>query len=399
MCDYAHDGKTYARYIPITNVIKVDVDEFDTVDSLVEFLGHLSKSLVSHHIEHVRVDIVLGNGSSAKTLKRFIEYTARTGILPFIDQGLLSEDYIEDVVDKARQSPASWIVGYFTSGKHYITSYYAELDPRHSKLCSIVGWPTYLSGRAKTTMSFLPDKKKIQRTDLRNGVIHRTDLAYYATDDELFIPVTRYASGFEKGGYYGGVTTDRCGTYYYYEPDSDYVLQASRFAMYRNKYTALKTLLEMYASSSSSRTEKDIRIFNHAREIFQTYIPGILSLFEFYGENVRKSMPYVGFHAATRRENIPKHLIDLADQFMMGNVVKYKGVTYDPTSKGVTNKDLMTRMYAHEDVLDESLCEMTRMMNIDVLILTHMVGTNRLVTEVLDTRPRFSMRDNLYELT
>lgn len=164
---------------------------------------------------------------------------------------------------------------------------------------------------------------------------------------------------------------------YYYEEDSDYILRAPKFGVYRNKYTALKTLLEMYASSTSSHTEKDDKIFNNAKGMFRTYIPAILSLFGPYNAEDRKNV----------------------DRFMTGEVIERKGVRYDPTSKGVANNVLMSRMYAHEDVLDESLCEMTRMMNIDVLILTHMVGTNRLVTEVLDTRPRFSMRDNLYEMT
>lgn len=43
-------------------------------------------------------------------------------------------------------------------------------------------------------------------------------------------------------------------------------------------------------------------------------------------------------------------------------------------------------LYAVEDYLDQILCKIAKLHGYDVIILTHMVGSHQVVTEVLDTR-------------
>jgi hypothetical protein len=45
-------------------------------------------------------------------------------------------------------------------------------------------------------------------------------------------------------------------------------------------------------------------------------------------------------------------------------------------------------LYAQEDDLDQPICIFAKKRNIDILILTHMVGSSQVVTEILDTRDR-----------
>jgi len=42
----------------------------------------------------------------------------------------------------------------------------------------------------------------------------------------------------------------------------------------------------------------------------------------------------------------------------------------------------------HNPIYDQPLCKAARSKGIDVVVLTHMVGAFRLVSEVLDTRER-----------
>ena len=54
--------------------------------------------------------------------------------------------------------------------------------------------------------------------------------------------------------------------------------------------------------------------------------------------------------------------------------------------------------YAKEDSLDQILCDLARKFGYDVVILTNMVGSQQIVTEVLDTRPREESFANLHYL-
>ncbi len=64
---------------------------------------------------------------------------------------------------------------------------------------------------------------------------------------------------------------------------------------------------------------------------------------------------------------------------MLGNRRVYTGGVHGVKSLG---------LYAAEDDLDQHLCNLGKLCNIDVIILTDMVGSHQIVTEVLDTRPR-----------
>jgi len=45
-------------------------------------------------------------------------------------------------------------------------------------------------------------------------------------------------------------------------------------------------------------------------------------------------------------------------------------------------------LYAKEDDLDQAICQLGRDHGIDIIILTHMIDSFKIVTEVLDTKDR-----------
>ena len=54
-------------------------------------------------------------------------------------------------------------------------------------------------------------------------------------------------------------------------------------------------------------------------------------------------------------------------------------------------------LYAKEDDFDQSICIAVRAKSIDIIILTDMIGSHQVVTEILDTRERsVSFKSLLY---
>lgn len=99
------------------------------------------------------------------------------------------------------------------------------------------------------------------------------------------------------------------------------------------------------------------------------------------------------------RSDIPPKLLEMADAFMNGEVVKYKGRTFNPATNKEDEEDVeLVDLWAHEDPLDGEVCKMGYVVGLDAILLTHMVGTYGYVVEVLDTRTRGEIRENLHEL-
>lgn len=62
----------------------------------------------------------------------------------------------------------------------------------------------------------------------------------------------------------------------------------------------------------------------------------------------------------------------------------YKECAYESNRKVYCG--MLLNLYAEEDELDQPLCRMASKLCYDIVILTHMVGSHQVVTEVLDTR-------------
>ncbi|CAK7995034.1 Hypothetical protein POVR1_LOCUS552 [uncultured virus] len=57
------------------------------------------------------------------------------------------------------------------------------------------------------------------------------------------------------------------------------------------------------------------------------------------------------------------------------------------------------KMYAIEDDFDQPICKIAHAKGIDIVTLTHMVGSHQVVTEILDTRDRSDSFKSLIYLT
>lgn len=166
----------------------------------------------------------------------------------------------------------------------------------------------------------------------------------------LLIPVVRYQQGMSRGIYFSETSKKICGTYYYFEPASDYYLKCSTLFIAVNKMTAYFTLVEGTEREKEAK-ELSLDIINSA---------------------------YFDYKEPTSGKKVK----DIFDQMLVGNekVLEW-------------NED----MYAKEDKFDQPLCQVAKNKGLEVVILSAMTGTSRVVTEILDTRDRSISFSSIYQ--
>ena len=164
-------------------------------------------------------------------------------------------------------------------------------------------------------------------------------------DDGLYnglqIPVLRYQVG--MAGYLTATPSSEsfCGTFYYYDPSSPFLLDGGRTLVSWNKITACLDL--------------GISINEVYDMLYQSLSNSALNV----------------------------------DRIELYNSIKsYKDKLIDPM---IHRKDL----YAKEDIFDQPLCVTASKMGINTVILKYMTGENRVVSELLDTRSRIDSFSNI----
>lgn len=183
----------------------------------------------------------------------------------------------------------------------------------------------------------LPDFEKLIYKKSKRPI---NDMSMYLTDEKekidlnnsKFIQVTRYSLSVQGTRFYGDIYQG-CGTYYFYENESDTYLSFSTYLIEKTKYRAILKILNLHDKSSISKVQK------------------YYAKLDLNGE---------------QRDYIENPNID----------------------KNTDDKNLLEKFYAIEDDFDNILCEYARQFGYDVVILTNMVGKTQIVEEVLDTRPR-----------
>ena len=189
---------------------------------------------------------------------------------------------------------------------------------------------------------------------------------YDANGEIVFlIRVSRYSVGMSRGLYFESNVGKYCGTFYYYEPDSDVLLNIGHkgeFEMFRNKVEAAISLSKRALKVSSPEFSDVIKYSLYT-------LDGVI-------ERMAKSLP-------KKILDEPKGDREIADAlwaYWSGrNTTKWLAYNDDTYVK---------EWYALEDPLDQMICTSARLLRLKVLILSNMTGANRLVTEVLDTRSR-----------
>jgi hypothetical protein len=188
-------------------------------------------------------------------------------------------------------------------------------------------------------------------------------------DGKLFLPVTRYGKSAQHGTYYGeddfaqSPRTDFCGTYYYWEPESDVFLNLGKNLFFPNKIMAL------YHFDPKNPL---------LGEILRKYLLFIWA--EDYIDHSLEKNNTENTKALLRLFNGTLDPMFLFDDLYRDPKGHYMGSIF----------------HAKEDVLDQALCQSAKKAGYDTIILSQMPGGSRVVSEVLDVRSRTDSLENLY---
>lgn len=264
-------------------------------------------------------------------------------------------------------------------------------DP-HYKYAGYIG-AFGTSKRPYTSMTHLrPQQKEIPKKVLSSSFVKDKSGAPQIILDEKsrnkvkIIPVSRYAVDQLKGAYYeeeeeeeeGETKKEKekyCGTFYFWEPDSNVYLELGATFYANNKYEALVKL-----------DPKNPLIFDATRIYFDQFKE--LNLF-------RNDSPY------SSMENLEDETDHTVSSLIGDFLYLFEGV-----EKYYKRHFTMTDLYyeipknpgdgiyigwafdAFEDFLDQELCKVAKSKGVDTIILSKMPASKRINTEILDTRSR-----------
>lgn len=202
------------------------------------------------------------------------------------------------------------------------------------------------------------------------------DKILIGNDDWNYVPVTRYASGMSRGLYYSKKSTlkNYCGTFFYNEPESTTLLAYKTVHKSYNKYTACNDLYPLLLQKNKKLASA---VYDKIQDLTDSsYMPQL----ELY---INGTIPQDLMLT-------PSELIEL---YETSNIeIYYTDNKIKALSKIIPNVKHYAvdrlYLYAAEDSLDQALCLMGKALDIDIIILTNMIGSFQVVTEILDTRTR-----------
>ena len=168
--------------------------------------------------------------------------------------------------------------------------------------------------------------------------------------------------------------------FFYYEPESTTYLTGT-IRIFRNKYQAIKELW------------KEAKLEGEPEDIVGEIDPEIVEELQSDKEELER---YYNLRNLTLdyydRPEYYDALLMTPDEFMNLNIVKRKTYKLPQVRRYVGDRIIALDL---EDKYDQPLCEIGKSLGIDLIVLTHLIGSHQIVSEVLDTRPRMESFNNL----
>lgn len=183
----------------------------------------------------------------------------------------------------------------------------------------------------------------------------------FILENKILIPVIRYALGMERGLYYTESSKSFCGTFFYLENDSDIYIKSERTLVTPNKLTAY--------------------IYLYGKNNLLSYIEHDHNK---YG-NVTDDESDVQF---PKWEKYLKDLYGINEEFKNGSnqFPKRDFSVFNLFSYGI------------EDTFDQPICNEARKQQFDIILLTTMTAHDRIISEVLATKGRNTVLEDLVRI-
>jgi hypothetical protein len=245
-----------------------------------------------------------------------------------------------------------------------------------------VFWQMYISADFKFFRSEPKDAWRIVTSPSDNRLLASTETGIYQ-GPIWSIPIVRYQEGM-RGLYHWDVNEKSrfCGTFFYFEPDSDSHLLTANLVVAKNKFHACKLI------GISAGELYDLYIGARIMTTPQSEAVMKLIFIEFLDED----WIFTGKLRTPGDNNQRMRLREFIRILYNGEL--------EPVDRAVGWKfDFETHykeLYAFEDELDQVLCNGAKKAGIDTVLLTRMTGNLRLVSEVLDVRERQTIFENMW---
>lgn len=359
---------SYGRGVNIVN-LKFTVDQFELLNDLtldVDFLedrafGQNNVNLILYLGKHYKLKCNLQDDANnveyiTTIYRENVDYNDMLG-KGFIPCPSVKLPYYREIIEMFRLGMP----------EDEIILWYGVKDP-YAYLCKNVFWSvvskSYLDNSAQQGDSYpilffdldMIYKSMRPKTDM--SMFETANSIYYTKLEEDAIPVTRYAKGMSKGLYYGDRPVDKCGYFYYHEPESTTYLTYNLVITSFNKTTAAKLFLKKLPTIDPELAVEIDELVKETERNIEFHIAGLL--------------PHDLMMTRSQFENFYNVYSGEENMIIEGQTPVYVGVKLD--------------MYGKEDDLDQPLCKAARLLGYDLVILTHMVGSHQIVTEILDTR-------------
>lgn len=263
----------------------------------------------------------------------------------------------------------------------------------------------YSNSRPRTDMTMFRLPRSLTLQTLGEGAGRLLPVTRYATGTQSeslglsrgprFASLQRSESVVSKGMYFTEKNTEQkefCGTFYYLESESATYLRYNTSHVSFSKETAFQELKEKYreligseaTEISAVKEHEDMRQFvdkhGYINRGYIAYMTGLL----------RKDLRYT---PSEYNELFMKGLVE-ADCFQ--NLIDTREAKFESEEVPIyVGGCPALGLYAAEDMLDQPLCILGKILGIDVIILEYTGGSHRIAAEVLDTRHRDTSFQNL----
>jgi len=242
-------------------------------------------------------------------------------------------------------------------------------------------WQLYGSRRQETVrISEIPDEMKLL-PNTSASILYEKTSAELVHGKQIYVPILRY-QGMSRGHFYEHPEKQTilqpisfCGTFFYYEAQSPAWLKTEHYCIAVNKVHAFKVL----GISFENLFNKWERTFNIDMADLKEAITALLFIPE-YDIPSQYVKPEI---ESGKRRIIPLQTkpTESARDLTLRLFRKIYDVDYP-------YKTFIGKLYSLEDYFDQLLCKAARKRNVDTVILTHMTGSERVVSEILETRER-----------
>jgi hypothetical protein len=329
----------------------------------------------------------------------------------------------------------------FNSNVYSIIQRYQEITPTPISRRNEMVYPR--SSRARTKMSrLLGNSVPKVDVDLFKSAIKLNDKLYQ--DETCFclemdigdhsgpmlIPVTRFGKSLEEG-YYGSmkkeVHKDAVFTWYYYEPDSDFVLLSNKTFIAKNKVQAFLLLTSDMPRKTQIFEEDEFSAENEEEDNSLDIIKSLYYTFKRLKKTIKEDIKDIKNEQNSEEEDSEEEDSEEEDseeesdeeyayymdrrRYNLGSLKDFEFLdkllenTEMPLETSSVTNYLRTTSGkvlfegGALDYLDKQIGNLAREKGYEVLILTHQSGTyGRLVSEVLDLRPRSVSVGNIFSL-